>query len=97
MRKRDVMPHASRLTPHGPRLTPHASRPNDVGGQPRFRGARKWVALSALMHCYARPDCCLPGISNHSPGWSTTGVAGVSLFTRAAQALASWVIGGKVL
>ena len=29
-------------------VTPHASRPNDVGGQPGFPGAGRWVAASAL-------------------------------------------------
>ena len=36
-------------------------------------------------------------ISNHSPGWRTTGVALVSLLTLAAHAAASCVMGGKVL
>lgn len=34
---------------------------------------------------------------NHSPGSRTTGCADVSFRTRAAQALESWAIGGKVL
>ena len=47
--------------------------------------------------CSAQPHDDLPGMSNQSPGCSTTGVALVSLFTRSAHAFASWVIGGKVL
>ena len=30
-------------------VTPHAPRPNDVGGQPRFPGARKGVTLPLLV------------------------------------------------
>src|SRR5271167_2657727 len=37
----------------------HAPRPNDVGGQPRFPGARKWVTLPLLV---------ISGLATHGDG-----------------------------
>src|SRR5271166_2984657 len=39
-------------------VTPHAPRPNDVGGQPRFPGARKGVTL---------PDLEITGLATGPP------------------------------
>ena len=71
------MPHASRLTAHASLPTLHARlRPNASGASHGF-GHQKVGSLFRSNALLRAARLLLPGISNRSPGWSTTGVTGV--------------------